>query len=184
MKREAIAHLLPEVFQRAILPETPLSAILDVMEGLHAPSEEILKGLSATFDPRRTPDRFVPFLAGWVDLDWLFEPFLDERRTSASAPLQVSTGIGHLRELIAAATILGHRSGTAGGLLLFLQAVTGERNFQIEESVPGPDGVVKPFHIRIRAPESTQPHRALIQRIIEFEKPVYVTYELEFGGAG
>src|SRR5260370_24846962 len=108
MKREAIAHLLPEVFQRAIRPETPLSAILDVMEGLHAPSEKILKELSATFDPRRTPDRFVPFLAAWVDLDWLFEPFLDERRTSASAPLQVSTGVGHLRELIAAATVLGH----------------------------------------------------------------------------
>jgi hypothetical protein len=43
------------------------------------------------------------------------------------------------------------------------------------------DGKVKSFHIRITAPSELAGHRILIQRIVELEKPAYVTYELEFG---
>jgi hypothetical protein len=35
----------------------------------------------------------------------------------------------------------------------------------------------------VRAPKETQPYRVLLQRIIEIEKPAYVTYELEFADA-
>jgi len=66
MKRNAIRHLLPGIFQRTVLPGNPITALLEVMEKLHEPSEQILQNLDATFDPRRTPDSFVPFLARWV----------------------------------------------------------------------------------------------------------------------
>ena len=36
------------------------------------------------------------------------------------------------------------------------------------------------FHIRIQAPADAAAHIALIERIVEQEKPAYVSYELEF----
>ena len=180
MKRNAIRHLLPVVFQRTIKPHTPLSAILRVMEKLQEPSEQILENISAAFDPHRTPDRFVPVLARWVDLEWLFE---DEGGGGAAAEarsLSFSPGLGRLRELVAAATYLAHWRGTAKGLLLFLETATGTAGFTIDEQVIGADGKPQPYHILVRAPDSTEVHRPLIERIIEFEKPAYVTYELQF----
>jgi phage tail-like protein len=178
MKRSAIRHLLPGIFQRTIHESSPLDAILQVMEQLHAPSEAILRNVSATYNPLTTPDRFVPFLARWVDLDWLFEPFVDERRSSVF--LAFTAGLGRLRELVSAGSSLAHMRGTVQGLLLFLKTATGTANFEIEERVLDPNGLPRPYHIRIHAPAASTAHRALIERIIESEKPAYVTYELEF----
>jgi phage tail-like protein len=163
MKRNDIEQLLPGIFQRTLHEGGPLAALLEVMEGLHAPSEEALVGLPALFDPRRTPERFVPFLARWVDLG-----------------VPVTTGLGRQRELVAAAVELSRWRGTARGLRLFLRTATGSDAFVIEEQVPGPDGRPRPFHLRVRAPEALAPHRAMVEAIIEREKPAYVTYELHF----
>jgi phage tail-like protein len=163
MKSAEILRLLPGVIQRTARPGNPLAAVLSVMEALHAPSEEVLENLDALFDPRRAPDRFVPFLARWVDLD-----------------LPVTTGLGRLRELSAAGVELSRWRGTARGLLLFLSTATGRQDFEVDERVPGPDGVPLPFHIRVRAPGELVPHRPMLERIIELEKPAYVTYELHF----
>jgi len=43
------------------------------MEALQAPDEAVLERLDAIFDPRRTTDEFVPFLAYWADLTRLFD---------------------------------------------------------------------------------------------------------------
>ncbi|XXF77098.1 phage tail protein [Myxococcaceae bacterium GXIMD 01537] len=163
MRSLEIQHLLPGVFQRTVEPGHPLAALLDVMEALHAPSEDVLAHLDALFDPYRAPDAFVPFLAKWVDLD-----------------LPVTTGLGRMRELVAAAVELSRWRGTARGLLLFLQTATDSRDFELDEKVPGPDGRPRPFHFRVVAPAALQPHRALLERIIEREKPAYVTHELSF----
>jgi phage tail-like protein len=178
MKRTEIERLLPGVFQRTLRPGNPLSAILDVMEGLHAPSEGQLESLDAVFDPRRTPDKFVSFLARWLDLERLFDkPARGQPQTSA---LPIPTGLGRLRELTAAAAHLSQWRGTAHGLLLFLRTATGHPGFAVEEQVEGVDDKTRPFHIRVRAPGEMFPYRGLIQRIIELEKPAYVTYELLF----
>jgi hypothetical protein len=92
----------------------------------------------------------------------------------------VTTGLGRLRELVAAAGEISRWRGTARGLRLFLQTATGVRDFVLDERVPGPDGRPRPFHLRVHAPASLLPHRALLERIIEREKPAYVTYELLF----
>ena len=67
--------LLPEVYQRTIVAGTPIATLLEVMAQLQDPVEDVLAHLPDYFDPQLTPDRFVPFLARWVDLArWLDEP--------------------------------------------------------------------------------------------------------------
>jgi phage tail-like protein len=166
MTRSEIEHLLPGVFQRAAQPGGPLAALLDVMEMLHEPAEDVLERLDAVFDPRRTPDGLVPYLATWLDL----------------APvLPVTTGLPCLRELVGAAAAFAQQRGTARGLILFLETATGTPGFEVDEQVLTPDGRPRPFHVLIRVPRSSAPHRAMLERIIELEKPAHVTYELSFG---
>src|SRR5262249_2478720 len=134
MKRKEIERLLPEIFQRTLhrSPDSPrqrtyrrgnpLFAILKVMERLHEPSEELLRNLGGFFDPRRTTDEFVPFLAHWVDLDRIFE----ERSATGRATISLSksllsSGLGRVRELTAAAGYLSQWRGTRKGLLHFLE---------------------------------------------------------------
>ena len=177
MKKEQIKRLLPSVFQRTAAPGNPLAAILEVMETMHAPSESVLERLHTIFDPYQTPDEFVPYLASWVDLEVL----LDTSRggSSASRP-SLSTGLGRLRELTAAAVTLSQWRGTRKGLQLFLETAMGIKGFEIDEETTGSNGKSRPFHLKITAPEQLAEHRPLLERIIELEKPAYVTYELLF----
>jgi phage tail-like protein len=184
MRRAEIERLLPGVFQAALHPTTGLAqpdavlgACLDVMEALQQPSEEILNGLARHFDPRRTPSRFVPYLAGWVDLDWLITPRNEE---PPAGQFLLNDGLGNLRELVAEATTLARWRGTMRGLLHFLQAATGAADFRIEENLPDLEGRPRSFHISIRAPGELAPQRPLIERIIAAQKPAHATYELAF----
>ena len=176
MKRAEIERLLPSVIQRTVQPQSPLAAVLDLMETLHLPSETALARLDAVFDPRRTTEDVVPFLARWVDLDWLFQETRSTGTITRSRPT-ISTGIARLRELVSSAAYLSKWRGTAKGLRHFLQRATGEENFEIKENVDR-DGLPKLFHLVVVAPASMRPHQALIERIVESEKPAYVTYEL------
>jgi phage tail-like protein len=184
MKRSEIEGLLPGVFQRTLRNDDSaaprsgnvLDALLDVMEALPAPSAAVLKGLDTTFDPRRTADEFVPYLAGWVGLDRLFDPGSSvARRGHSRAPF--STGLGRLRELTASAAWLSKWRGTAPGLRRFLPIATGETAIQVDDHVDR-KGKQRLFHFTVRVPAGLKPHRALIERIIESEKPAYTTYEL------
>ena len=178
MKKSQIKRLLPAVFQAAVQPGNPLFAILDVMEMMQAPSESALDRLAMTFDPYRAPDAFVPYLASWVDLEVLLDV---PRSRSATLTPALSTGLGRLRELTRAAATLSHWRGTRKGLSLFLETATGSTGFIVDELVADSGAGVRPFHLRITAPKDLAEHRILIERIVELEKPAYVTYELVFG---
>jgi phage tail-like protein len=169
MRQAEIAQLLPGIIQRTLHPGNPLFAILAVMEALHAPSERVLERVDEFFDPYRAPDLFVPYLAGWVDLKWTLTESSD-----------LASGTGRLRELVEHAAFLSQWRGTAKGLLRFLEIATGQAGFEVDEQVLDQAGRPRPFHIRVRAPNAAAPYRALIERIIEVEKPAYVTYELVF----
>ncbi len=177
MKQAEIARLLPGIFQRTLSEHNLLFALLGAMETLHAPSEAALERIDAWFDPYRAPDAFIPFLAGWVDLDriWLDA---DTGLNRPSAP-EFPSGLGRLRELVASAAFLSKWRGTAKGLLRFLEMATGVEGFAVDEQVIGQDGKPRPFHIRVTVPEAALPYRQMIQRIVELEKPAYVTYELD-----
>jgi len=184
MRKDEIMHLLPMVFQRTIREGSPLMALLEVMEELHRPSEKGLEEIDNIFNPYRAADRFIPFLACWVDLDRFFTAGSDDGlKLSETAP-PISTGLGRLRELIAAAAYLSNWRGTMKGLTLFLETATGVQGFEVDEKVPDSNGLPCPYHIRVCAPKTTEPHRYLIEMIIEQEKPAYVTYDLQFGRKG
>jgi phage tail-like protein len=180
MRRSEIERLLPVVFQRTLAPGSPLGAILDAMEALHAPSEAALASVDRAFDAYQAPDAFVPFLAGWVDLDRYLRPAAPAAGPLDQAAQVFPGGIGRLRELVAAAAYLSQWRGTAHGLTLFLRAATGLSGFRVEETVTGVDGLPRPFHIRVSAPAAAVRQRALVEQIVEQEKPAYVTAEIEF----
>ena len=179
MHSTGIEQLLPGVFERTLHERSPLRALVHVMDALHEPAESILATLDSTFDPRRTPEPFVPFLARWVDLERLLVERGEGARARRIRP-SISTGLGRLRELVAAAARLSKWRGTTRGLLGFLRTATGENDFEIRENVDS-QGRPRLFHIVVCAPASLESHRVLLERIIELEKPAYVTSELVFG---
>jgi phage tail-like protein len=173
MRSADIARLLPWVFQRTLEPGSPLDAILATMEGLHAPSDASLAGIDRYFDPRRTPDNFVPFLARWLDLDRVLVRPAQHYFGPGGADEPLQSGVGRLRELVASAAYLSRWRGTAAGILRFLEIATGVRGFQVDEQVPG-----RPFFVAFTMPKAAEPYQALVRRIIELEKPAHLDYEL------
>jgi phage tail-like protein len=172
--------MLPEVFRDAALAGSePLSVLLDVMVGLTRPSDEVLAAVHTQIDPRRCKPELVPLLARWMAVDHL----LEEPHTRPHRPDQdpLRSGLGRLRELIAGAATLSRQRGTARGLKLYLELVTGVVGFEIHERVRDARGPVRPFHVVVLAPGSTRPLADLLRRIIETEKPAFVTCELTFG---
>jgi phage tail-like protein len=181
MQPAEIERLLPDIIARTVRPGNPLAAILDVMSDLHAPSETVLARLDAYFDPHRTPDRFVPFLARWVDLEWLLAGTEDERPVALMG--EYPPGTGWLRELVAASVRLSQWRGTATGLISFLETATGCAGFEIVERTVGPSGTFRPFHLRVVAPPEARAYEPLIRQITDSQKPAYVTSELAFRAA-
>jgi phage tail-like protein len=178
MQLDRIKQLLPGIFRRTLSEGSPLLALLKVMEALHEPSERILAGLDEVFDPRRTRSEFLPFLACWVDLHHVL---VSQHGEDSAYPARLWSRIdsGRLRELIANAAYLSQWRGTAKGLRTFLQITTGETSFQIEEQVKSIDGQPRPFHFSVKVPKSLASQLDLIERVVQAEKPAYVTYEIE-----
>jgi phage tail-like protein len=177
MKKAEIKKLLPAVFRRTERSGEPLAAIFELMETMHAASESVLANIDTYFNPYSTPDAFVPYLATWVDLEMLLDISYtaDGGRTAS-----LSTGLGRLRELVASAVTMSHWRGTQKGLCLFLETATGASGFEVDERVTGADGNPKSFHVLVKAPGGMEKHRGLIERIVELEKPAYVTSDLVF----
>jgi len=144
-----------------------MDAVLFAMESLHAGAEDVLDHVDSLFDSNRAPDLFVPFLAQWVDLERIFA-------TREEGDNLVSTGLGRLRELIQTASYLSKWRGTREGLRSFLETAIGISGFVIEESLS------KPFHLCVKAPKAAETYKPLIERIVEVERPVYATWELQF----
>jgi phage tail-like protein len=178
MQRAAIERMLPSIFQRAIAERSPLIALLEVMETLHAPAEEMLSRLPDVFAARRTDTRFLTMLAHWLNLDWLYPQTHVGSKSLNWQPMLPPIAPGRLRELISKAPSIAQLRGTSGGLQLFLEIVTGEGPFRLEEKVADEEGALIPFHVRVLAPRSTQVYQELIERIVENEKPAYVTWDL------
>lgn len=177
--KPSIARLLPEVFQETIVPGGLLGGLLEVMGALQEPCERRLATLDAVFDPRRSGDAFVPFLARWVHFDHLHD---DRSRRHGAAQQACLDSIGHLRELVAEAAYLAQWRGTARGLTRFLATATGMGGFRIHEDVrvAGEDAP-RPFHLRIIAPAAAKRQADLVHKVIRMGKPAHVTYDLEFG---
>ena len=174
MRSSDIARLLPWVYQRTLSPHSPLDAMLASMEGLHAPADEALATLDRYFDPRRAPDTFVPFLARWLALDWILVRPAEAYFAPGGTDEPVQSGVGRLRELVAAGTFLAQRRGTASGIVRFLELATGVSGFTVNEHVPG-----RPFFVAFTMPKAAGSYETMVRTIIEAEKPAYLEYDLQ-----
>ena len=177
MNRIKIERILPDIFRRTCGEGNPLTAILDAMVELLNPIDQVLGKVDRYFDPQEAPLDFVPFLAGWVDLEVLLENVFEGRLLPAS---QFPTGASRMRALIASAAFHSKWRGTARGLTHFLEVATGLSGFEIREEVPDAKGEAQPFHFELTAPGALKPYLVLVKSIVELEKPAYVTYELKF----
>jgi phage tail-like protein len=189
VRQEAIVERLPDIFKQAARDEeNPLTALLGVMEKLHAIDEEILAGFGRYVDPRRTKDEFLPYLATWVDYAWLVLDPSDNPYADVQRPF--TGGLGRLRELIAWAASESKWRGTSVGLVRMLERATGVEGYRVEETVyrveKTRDGDVKrqlPFQVRVIAPPEAEPYLELIERIVEHEKPAHVIATVEQEGS-
>jgi len=173
MRRAAIERLLPAAYQQSAA-SGPLAAILDGMERLHEPDEAALARIHDYFQPYVAPPRFVPYLAAWVDLDWLLGEL------DAGPEPRFTPGLGRLRNLIAISSVLSARRGTASGLVRFLETATGVRGFAVLDL----DGSGVPFHVVVEAPVEARPWRDVVEGIVERMRPAHATYEVRFPGDG
>lgn len=167
MKLDEIMDLLPEIFKRSISRNSPVDALIKLMHTLHLPTEEILNSLDAFTDPRRTRPELIPFLAYWMNLNWL----LNEE-------LLRSKGVGFMRELMANGAFLSQWRGTAPGLRMLISIILGSDEIQIEKPVSNGYENQLPFHFHIRISKNAMHYDSVIRKIIQKEKPAYVTYDL------
>jgi hypothetical protein len=163
MRRQSIERLLPGMYQRAAEPGSPLSAVLDVMAGLHEPDERILAAVDDLFTPYRTTEPLARYLTGWVSLGYLLG-------TEDGAPLPIPPG--RIRDLVAESPRLARWRGTPGGLRWFLETATGIGGFTVEEPVD------RPFHFVLHVPPQAEDQLGVVRRIVEMEKPAAATYEI------
>jgi phage tail-like protein len=166
MRHQAIERLLPAAYQRAATPGSVLSALLDVMEAMHAPDEAVLDSVDDLFAAYRTREQLVPFLARWLALDHLLP------RTRPGAAAQPPGPVGRLRDLVAEGAVLAQLRGTPDGLRRTLEVATGVTGFAIEEPVD------RPYHFVVRVPSTAVDQLALVRRIVEAEKPAATTAEV------
>ncbi|MEV6692002.1 phage tail protein [Micromonospora sp. NPDC051196] len=164
MRRAGIERLLPAAYQRACVPGSVLWALLEVMEGLHAPDEAVLAEVDALFAPYQAPGAMVAYLARWVAMDHL----VAAPRRDTPLPLPLS----RLRDLVAHGAQLAAWRGTPYGLRTALELATGVTGFVLDEPAD------RPFHVVVRVPAAAAGQVALIGRIVEAEKPAAVTAEI------
>jgi phage tail-like protein len=164
-----------------------IGRMLKIFEETLEPDVQILDTLWAYLDPMLAPETMLPFLAHWVG--WETEFSLDVERQ---------------RYLIKQAMQIYRWRGTRRGLRFYIHLFTGlpldehlpeaekhinifeiiGRGFVIGEAILGNNastGGGRPFHfvVRIRNDLQNSLDLPLIHRIIEREKPVFCTYDLE-----
>jgi hypothetical protein len=180
-RAEQIADLLPGVLRRTRAParDDLLSALLGEMASMLLGREQVLDALDAFYDPESAPPASLLFLAYWVDLEPLVAagqpPGLGWLRREDWPEIVregFPSGVERLRALVASAAGLIRRRGTPQGLQRFLETATGVPGFAVVESAE------QPFHIYVDCPAEAQPFRAFVERIIEYQKPAYLTCEL------
>lgn len=181
MTPERIARLLPEVWHAPTSASAArdgsehsrlLWDVLNAMSALHKPTEDTLASLPQLVDPLAARGRFVPMLAGWLDLDgYLTWP---SGRINLGSP-HLATGSERLRALCSLAPGFRHRRGLSSSLRDFLEVALGMGEVRIEENADG-----KRFHIRVHLPEHARTHEELANRIVHEERPAHCTWDIRF----
>jgi phage tail-like protein len=142
-----------------------MGRFLMIFETILSPIDRTVGNLHYYFDPQMTPAELLPWLASWLGLA-LDERWPEEQR----------------RALILAAVDLYQWRGTRRGLSEFVRLYTGLTPEIVEHGV-GRRGATEAdafrFTVRIKVPDPAQVDRAVVEAIIEAEKPAHTGYTLE-----
>jgi len=163
--RSTYLDYLPGIYQE----NSFMARFLLIFEHVLSPVERTVGNISHYFDPHLTPPDMVPWLASWIGVV-IDERVPDERR----------------RKLIEAAPDLYRWRGTRRGLREYLRLYTG-----IEPEITQPSlgeiasnrALAFRFTVRIRVPQGETVSRALIETIVEAEKPAFAACTLEITSA-
>jgi phage tail-like protein len=142
-----------------------LGRFLLILEHVLSPIERTVDNIPDYFEPFLTPDEFVPWLGAWLGLV-LDERWPEERR----------------RALIAAAVDLYQWRGTRRGLREIIRLYTGIEPEIIEPTlreVGASRANQFRFGVRLRVPQGADIDQALLESIIDLEKPAFAAYGVE-----
>lgn len=146
-----------------------MGRFLLIFESILGPIDRTVGNLHYYFDAQMAPPEMLPWLASWLGLA-LDERWPEEQR----------------RALILAAVDLYQWRGTRRGLSEFLRLYTGFIP-EITEHGVGRRGITAAeafkFTVRLRVPDPAQVDRAVVEAIIEAEKPAHTGYTLEIVAA-
>ncbi len=147
-----------------------LGRFLLIFESILGPIERTVDNISQYFNPDLTPPECVAWLGSWLGLV-LDERWPEERR----------------RGLISSAVELFQWRGTRRGLSEFVRLYSGITpeivELSLSEVSAAPDRAFR-FTLRLRVPPGVDLDRALIESIIDLEKPAFAACALELTPAG
>jgi phage tail-like protein len=159
--RSSYLEYLPGIYQENDF----LARFLLIFESILSPVNRTVENIHHYFDPHVTPPEVVDWLGSWLGL-LLDERWPEERR----------------RELISSAVDLYQWRGTKHGLSEFLRLYTGVEPEIVEPSlreVTNSRARAFRFTVRMRVPRGAGLSRALIESIIDAEKPAFAACTLE-----
>lgn len=169
MARPKLLSALPEVFQTSAAGSPALQAVLSAADAMLAPVSTVLDQIDIVADPYRAPDHVAAALAWWVDLGWLTapEPGRGQRLRST-----LPTGMGPLRDLIAASAELAAQRGSVGGVTRALELGTGTRGWRLVVEA-------ERCHLTVHLPEGADSVLDAATRIVAAMKPAHITVSFE-----
>jgi phage tail-like protein len=159
--RSTYMDYLPGVFSRNDF----LARYLLIFETINEPVQRTVDNVPDLFDPSLAPADFLPWLGSWLGL------VLDERWPDAQR-----------RELIRAAADLYRWRGTRRGLSEYIRVYTGITPEIVEPTlseVSTSRDLAFRFTVRLTLPPGAQVDRALLEQIIDAEKPAFAAGTLE-----
>jgi len=173
MNAERILALLPAFWRSARLPGSPLEATLESMADMLAPVSARLDTIDEILDPRRCPDRMLPWLASMVG----FAPLLPLHR-DGSGELDDAA----LRALIMAEPALAADRGTRAALEQALKIAVGPGFAILESDDAAGDaaGDGRAFHFVVLAPARHQDRAPLVEALVRHLKPAHVTHRIHW----
>jgi phage tail-like protein len=140
-----------------------MSRFLAIFEATLKPIEWNIDNFDLSLSPSAAPTSFLPWLATWFELTF-DSTWSEEKR----------------RELLREAHALYARRGTAWAMRRILEIYTG-----VEPEIIDTEEGLEPFMFKVKLPlTAAQIDRALLEQIIDANKPAHTNYTLELKSNG
>jgi phage tail-like protein len=171
---------LPAIFSR----DDFLGRFLRIFESVLDPLDRQIDGLEHYLDPDLTPDRFLPWLASWLDVvvddGWPRERQVALIRAAPELHRWRGTARGLREHLRLYLGVVPEIEETAGGLRLGPSTQLGFR------TVLGESGPRHHFTVTLRVPDPSAVDYTNVAALIDAQKPAHCTYTLTIlpGGSG